>query len=170
MKEKATTPSSLPLIYNTLIHAYAHTRNPCVLFKKQFCIGCSTGCFAMKQEWARLENRGSATTTEEGERDRESERWERRREMKRAGVLFIHLPLHWSSLWKTETQRRNNRKGGGALSNHFSAHDISPSSCSSCPSLTLSLCLLCDDLQSNRYVRRKTTKKNTRKRTADKKT
>lgn len=62
--------------------------------------------------------------------------WERRREMKRAGVLFIHLPLHWSSLWKTETQRRNDKKGGSALSNHFSAHDISPSSCSSCSSLT----------------------------------
>lgn len=70
------------------------------------------------------------------ERDRESEGWERRREMKRAGVLFIHLPLHWSSLWKTETQRRNNKKGGSALSIHFSAHDISPSSCSSCSSLT----------------------------------
>lgn len=72
MKEKATTPSSLPLIYNPLIHTYAHTRNPCVLFKKLFFIGYSTGCFRMEQEWAKKKkkNRGSATRTEEGERDR----------------------------------------------------------------------------------------------------
>lgn len=86
------------------------------------------------------------------ERDTASERWERRQEMKRAGVLFIHLPLHWSSLWKTERQKRNNKKGGGALSNHFSAHYISPSSCL-CPRVPHSLTLpsLCDDLHSNRY-------------------
>lgn len=47
-------------------------------------------------KWVRLENRGSATRTQEGERDTASERWERRQEMKRAGVLFIHLPLHFT--------------------------------------------------------------------------
>lgn len=48
----------------------------------------------------------------EGEQDREKQR-----EMKRAGVLFIQLPLYWSSLQKRERKKRN-KKGGCALSNH----------------------------------------------------
>lgn len=162
----------MPLIYNAQIHTYASTHTYAI----HVCFLHKIFDRKLKNEagtkWARLENRASAIRTQEGERERELERWERRREMKRAGVLFIHLPLHWFSLWKTETQRRNNKKGGGALSNHFSAHDISPSSCSSCPSLTRSLCLLCvmifkaTDMSGWKWPK----KKKTQKRTADNKT
>lgn len=86
------------------------------------------------------EERERGKRTRDGERKIQTEKSRREAEMKRAGVLFIHLPLHWSSLWKSKTQRRNREKRRRMCITKplSSSRYISPSSHSSSPSLALS--------------------------------
>lgn len=95
-----------------------------------FCERCLTGCINANTEEGlregatkrvRLEKRDTKRNEWIGGRKRRCMHREqdraRQREMKRAGVLFIQLPLYRSCLWKTETLRRN-EKGGYASPNH----------------------------------------------------
>lgn len=89
-----------------------------------FCERCLTGCINANTEVGlregatkrvRLEKRDTKRNEWIGGRKRSCMHREqdraRQREMKRAGVLFIQLPLYRSCLWKTETLKRNEKRG-----------------------------------------------------------
>lgn len=149
-------------------HTCTHIHNPCVLFKPLFTY--LTGCCRMKKGWDEMDESWKQRDGNRNTRGRARE-WVREvgeKARDRESRCSLYPPATSMILAMEEMQRENNKKGWGALSIHFSAHDISPSSWSLCPALTHSLSLLClmifkaTDMSGGKWKQKYTHKKNCR--------